>query len=99
MVISNSNLLFQGSNFQGRTVSFREGPTPSATVQLQGVPAAAAPSMGAAPVPPPMYVVEEPVAAAFVGASVGASVAWCEPAWVAVGRGAVAVGCFCFVLG
>ena len=49
----------------GRTVSL-----------LQGVPAAA-PSMGAAPVPPPMYVVEEPVAAAFVGASVGASVAWC----------------------
>ena len=53
--------------------------------------------MGAAPVPPPMYVVEEPVAAAFVGASVGASVAWCEPAWVVVGRWAVAVGHFCFV--
>jgi len=42
-------------------------------LSVQGVPAAAAPSMGAAPVPPPMYVVEEPVAAAFVGASVGAS--------------------------
>jgi len=44
-------------------------------LSVQGVPAPAAPSapavppMTAAPVPPPMYVVEEPVAAAFVGAS------------------------------
>ena len=42
--------------------------------QPQGVPAAppapaAVPPVSAAPVPPPMYVVEEPVAAAFVGAS------------------------------
>ena len=78
--------------YSGITSAFCQ--TLLATVQLQGVPAAA-PSMSAAPVPPPMYVVEEPVAAAFVGASVGASVArWVFCLGVAVTVGPLRLAVF-----
>ena len=49
-----------------RVVHRQNAPAPAAPAAA----AAVASAVAAAPVPPPMYVMEEPVAAAFVGASV-----------------------------